>query len=85
MAWLKINKAPLEKSIKRDTPDGLWFRCNSCAEVTYRSDFEANQRVCLKCDAHTPLPALDRLQFFLDPENIFLNRLKPPIRFKLHF
>ena len=69
MAWSNINKAPLVKSIRRDTPDGLWHKCKSCNQIIYRSDFEANQFVCINCKHHNPIPAHMRIRHFLDADS----------------
>lgn len=68
MAWSQINKAPLNKSIRKDPPEGLWIKCKNCNEIIYRKDFEANQRVCTKCHHHYSLPALARIAFFCDTD-----------------
>ncbi len=69
MAWLNRETAPLAKGVRKDTPDGLWVRCTSCSEIIFRKDFEANQRVCPKCQFHFPLPAYERIARFLDPDS----------------
>jgi acetyl-CoA carboxylase carboxyl transferase subunit beta len=69
LAWSKIEKAPIAKSEKIDTPDGLWQLCRKCSEVIFRKDFEANQNVCPKCQFHFPLPAPERIRYFLDPDS----------------
>lgn len=69
MAWSQISKAPLNKSIRRETPDGLWIKCTKCQTIIYRKDFHANQRVCPKCTYHFPMPAKERIQFFCDKES----------------
>lgn len=70
MAWLNREKAPLSQNSQRtDTPDGLWERCKSCSEIFFRKDFEANQNVCPKCHHHYPVPAMERITRFLDPDS----------------
>lgn len=66
MAWSNIDKAPLAKSTRRGTPDGLWHKCSSCQSVIYQHDFEANQFVCLKCKHHNPIAPEIRIRHFLD-------------------
>lgn len=66
MAWSKINKAPLPKSERRDTPDGLWQKCSHCNEINFRREFESNLYVCLGCGYHYPIPAKDRILSFVD-------------------
>ena len=69
MGWSEISKAPLSKSTRRDTPDGLWHKCHACNEIMYKADFEANQHVCLKCHYHNPIPARERLLRFFDTDS----------------
>lgn len=71
MAWLYRDKAPLQKGVRVDTPDGIWEKCKSCNEVVLRRSFEANLHVCPKCDHHFPIPPHERLGRFLDP-NTFI-------------
>lgn len=66
MAWLHRENAPLIKNQRKDTPDGLWNKCDRCDEIIFRKDFEANQRVCPKCQFHYPLPPFERIERFLD-------------------
>lgn len=69
MAWSKIRKAPLTKSERKDTPDGLWQRCKTCNAINYQRDFEANHFVCSNCDHHYSIPALERIFFLLDKDS----------------
>lgn len=73
MSWSEIDKAPLAQGEKLDTPDGLWFRCDSCQEVTYRKDFEANQHVCLRCHHHFAISPMERFRYFLDHGSLQLH------------
>lgn len=86
MAWLTREKAPLEKSEKINTPDGLWHRCSKCREIAYHQDFVDNQNVCPKCQHHYPMPAMTRVKQFLDRESIELLdedlRTVDPLEFK---
>lgn len=67
MAWLEREKAPLSKGDERtDTPDGLWQKCDPCGEIILRKDFEANLRVCPKCNHHFPMPVMERIANLLD-------------------
>lgn len=69
MAWLNREKAPLTKTQRKDTPDGLWDRCSNCNEINLNKDFKANQNVCPKCKYHFPLPAMERIRHLLDPNS----------------
>src|SRR5687768_6917171 len=67
MAWLKRDKAPLVTGSRKDTPDGIWWRCKKCNQVDLKKTFEGNLYVCPKCDHHFPCPPHDRLNQFVDP------------------
>lgn len=86
MAWLKVEKAPLTKSERKDAPNGLWRLCSECNEVVFTRDFEANQNVCPKCNHHFAIAAMDRILHFLDPESFVEYdadlRSTDPLKFK---
>ncbi|GAB2883128.1 acetyl-CoA carboxylase, carboxyltransferase subunit beta [Uliginosibacterium flavum] len=74
MSWLTKLLPP---KIKRDQParksipEGLWIKCDACEAVLYRSDLEASEYVCPKCDHHKRIGARQRLDLLLDPEGRF--------------
>ncbi len=55
-----------EGSTKKNVPEGLWSKCNSCNAVLYRAEMERNYSVCPKCDHHMRISARFRLDRFLD-------------------
>ena len=72
MSWLVKILPPRMQSTeikKSDVPDGLWMKCPSCDEVLYKSDLEANQYVCPKCDHHLRVKARARIEQLLDADN----------------
>ena len=69
MAWQKVDKAPLSKSERRETPDGLWQKCPSCNKVIYQKDVALNFYACPKCEYHFPIPYHKRIKYFLDPDS----------------
>ena len=71
MSWLeKISGSKLLVSgaRKRNVPEGLWTKCESCQSVLYRAELERTLEVCPKCSAHQSIGARARLAHFLDPE-----------------
>ncbi|MGQ0701062.1 MAG: acetyl-CoA carboxylase, carboxyltransferase subunit beta [Panacagrimonas sp.] len=71
MSWLdKISGSQLlTKGVrKRNVPEGLWTKCESCQSVLYRAELERTLEVCPKCSAHHPITARARLNHFLDPD-----------------
>ena len=53
---------------KKNVPEGLWAKCDSCYSIIYRAELERNQEVCTKCDYHMRIGARRRLEIFLDEE-----------------
>jgi acetyl-CoA carboxylase carboxyl transferase subunit beta len=73
MSWLdkipqKIKRA-VEGAQRKNVPEGLWSKCESCMTVLYKTDLEANAEVCPKCSHHNRIGARARLNQLLDPEN----------------
>jgi acetyl-CoA carboxylase carboxyl transferase subunit beta len=71
MSWLdKIAGSKLLSSNarKRNVPEGLWTKCDSCQSVLYRAELERTLEVCPKCSTHRSIGARHRLDQFLDPE-----------------
>jgi acetyl-CoA carboxylase carboxyl transferase subunit beta len=89
MSWLQKlmpSRIRTEGGTKRNVPEGLWTKCDTCAAVLYRPELERNLCVCPKCSAHMPLSARTRLELFLDPgeKREIGGRLEPtdPLKFK---
>jgi acetyl-CoA carboxylase carboxyl transferase subunit beta len=51
---------------KKNVPEGLWAKCESCDAIIYRAELERNQEVCTKCDFHMRIGARRRLESFFD-------------------
>lgn len=73
MSWLDKIPQKVKRAVgsvqKRNVPEGLWSKCDSCQTVLYRSDLETNAEVCPKCGYHNRIGARARLNALLDPEN----------------
>lgn len=71
MSWfekLLPSIRPSSGDDKKNVPEGLWAKCDSCDSIIYRAELERNQDVCTKCDHHMRQPARRRLDLFLDEE-----------------
>jgi acetyl-CoA carboxylase carboxyl transferase subunit beta len=53
---------------KKNVPEGLWAKCDSCDAIIYRAELERNQEVCTKCDHHMRISARRRLESFFDED-----------------
>ncbi len=75
MSWIdKLLPPKIQSSSpaqRKSIPEGLWVKCPSCEAVLYRTDIEASQYVCPKCDHHMRIGARTRLDSLLDQEGRF--------------
>jgi acetyl-CoA carboxylase carboxyl transferase subunit beta len=47
--------------------EGIWNKCDGCAEVIYKVDLEKNWNVCPHCGHHEMLPVRRRFDLLIDP------------------
>ena len=66
MDWFKRKKEVLKPIDKKEMPDGLWIKCNSCGEIIYKKELEKKLFVCPKCDFHFRIVSKDYLKILLD-------------------
>ncbi len=57
VSWLKRRKPRIKDTKKRDVPDGLWKKCDSCGEILYHKELEKNLWTCGKCGHHFRISA----------------------------
>ena len=38
MDWFKRKKEALKPADKKELPDGLWIKCESCGEIIYKKE-----------------------------------------------
>ena len=55
---------------RSQTPDGMWFRCNSCGEILYRKTLESNFFICARCGYHFRITPDKYIQILLDDGRI---------------
>jgi len=84
MSWLKNVVPPKIKRIvgklKKNIPEGLWYKCPSCQSVLYRSDLESNMEVCPNCNFHNRITARERIKLLLDmPAQIEIGKKILPV------
>lgn len=70
MSWLKKVIKGIQTVVRNTTgvPENSWIKCESCAAVLYRAEFERNLMVCPTCNHHHRVKARKRLAQLLDPE-----------------
>jgi acetyl-CoA carboxylase carboxyl transferase subunit beta len=70
MAWFsKRSPSRAPDALRRQIPDGLWVKCDGCAEVLYRDEYDRSLGVCPRCGHHHRIGAPERLEQILDPES----------------
>jgi len=52
MSWLDSVRKKIPFISKRESPDNLWHKCQSCQQMIFAKEYEANLSVCPKCDHH---------------------------------
>jgi len=67
MAWFRKEKQALEaQQDKRVQTEGLWVKCESCKQILWKKDLEANSQCCTKCGFHFKIGARERLEMLFD-------------------
>lgn len=61
---------PVEKE-KKEIPEGLMVKCNTCGAISYTKELEKNLKVCPSCSFHFPMNAFERLHATLDDGHFF--------------
>jgi acetyl-CoA carboxylase carboxyl transferase subunit beta len=84
MAWDNFKRITFRK--KKDTPGGLWMKCDGCGAMVYKKRVEEKLHVCPDCNYHFPISSSNRIRFMLDPgswQELFAG-LEPcdPLNFK---
>lgn len=66
--WFKRAKDGIltPTSEKKETPEGLWYKCPNCKEVTPAEDFENNLWVCHSCEFHARIGSEQYFSFLFD-------------------
>ncbi|MBN2415945.1 acetyl-CoA carboxylase carboxyltransferase subunit beta [bacterium] len=66
MVWFKRNTPGLAKQAKKNTPDGLWIKCESCKEIIYKKQLIENSYVCSHCEFHFRINSRKYIELLLD-------------------
>ncbi|MBI3210146.1 MAG: acetyl-CoA carboxylase carboxyltransferase subunit beta [Candidatus Solibacter usitatus] len=71
MAWF-TRKTPGVSSVPEGDravrTEGLWEKCDSCAQIIFRKNLEENNNCCTKCGHHFRIDSRERLQLLFDGE-----------------
>ena len=67
MAWFKRSKGSIAADTqKKDLPDGMWRKCESCGEILHKTDLEQNYYTCGKCGFHFRVGSKEYIGYLLD-------------------
>jgi acetyl-CoA carboxylase carboxyl transferase subunit beta len=72
MSWFKRKLKGITTSTreKKETPDGIWFKCPDCKSAFPKVDLVDNKYVCPKCDYHSRIGSSEYFDIIFD-ENEF--------------
>lgn len=70
MGWFTRVKEGITTSTeeKKETPEGLWYKCAECKEVTTSEDHENNLWVCAKCSYHEKIGSEEYFAILFDDQ-----------------
>ncbi len=70
MGWFTRVKEGITTSTeeKKETPEGLWYKCTECKEVMTAEDHEDNFWVCSKCQYHEKIGSAEYFALLFDDQ-----------------
>lgn len=68
MGWFKRLKEGITTSTreKKETPEGLWYKCPSCKKIHTVQDHTANKYVCSECQYHERIGSREYFEILFD-------------------
>ena len=74
MSWFKRLKDGIQTATKskKETPDGIWHKCESCGELTTFKELRENRYVCPSCDYHVRIGSQEYFEIIFDGKHIRL-------------
>ena len=68
MGWFKRIKEGITTSTKekKETPEGLWYKCPSCKKIVTSQDHIVNQYVCKECNYHERIGSEEYFEILFD-------------------
>lgn len=68
MGWFKRLKDGIQTATKykKETPDGLWYKCKQCNEMSMMKEVRGNFFKCPKCDYHIRIGSHDYFDLIFD-------------------
>ena len=70
MSWFKRSKENIaSETQKREIPDGLWTKCETCGEIIHKMELQKSIWTCAKCGAHFRIGSAEYFEVLLDPDS----------------
>tara|TARA_Y100001968_G_C19441806_1_gene762929 strand:+ start:2165 stop:3010 length:846 start_codon:yes stop_codon:yes gene_type:complete len=68
MGWFKRKSQGIftESKDKKDVPEGLWYKCPQCKQLSTKEDHAKNNWVCSYCDYHTRINSKQYFSILFD-------------------
>lgn len=68
MGWFKRLKEGITTSTKekKETPEGLWYKCPSCKKIHTSQDHVSNKYVCTECNYHARIGSKEYFEIIFD-------------------
>lgn len=68
MGWFKRLKKGITTTTteKKETPEGLWYKCPSCKKIHTTQDHSANKYVCSECGYHERIGSKEYFEVIFD-------------------
>lgn len=68
MGWFKRLKEGITTSTteKKETPEGLWYKCPSCKKIHTAQDHASNKYVCSECGYHERISSKEYFEILFD-------------------
>jgi acetyl-CoA carboxylase carboxyl transferase subunit beta len=74
MGWFKRIKEGIQTSTeqKKETPEGLWYKCKRCKTTSTQKELKENLYVCPKCDYHVRIDSKEYFEILFDGKVTYL-------------
>jgi acetyl-CoA carboxylase carboxyl transferase subunit beta len=79
MSWLDNVRKKIPFIAKRESPDNLWHKCPSCAQMVFLKEYEENLSVCPRCGHHGRIGPDERFNQLFDG-GVFTPMAVPDVR-----
>ncbi len=66
MSWFKRKKSGITTNEKKETPEGLWYKCPSCKKLTPTDEQVQSLYVCPVCNYHEKIGSKEYFELFFD-------------------